>query len=238
MSLRDEQVELYSRQIILRELGGVGQRRLLAGRVLAIGGGAACEAALSYLAGAGIGALDRVAREAPRTDGSGGARLPLAPLATRSPDARVRLLGSSGGAAAPASLDGYDVVLSFDGRAGGEPYVLPPGTPRLGSVAVRMQDDGAPEVVLLPRGGGCLACLAGEVTRQDAPARAAAVAEIALSGTLAALACCRWLAGIGTSAEHGPRALRLAADGATWSEHVPERRTSCPRGCPPQAEPV
>src|SRR5690606_4133531 len=61
VSLTDEQIELYSRQILLRELGGVGQRRLLAASVLALGDGVAADAALSYLAGAGVGRIDRLA---------------------------------------------------------------------------------------------------------------------------------------------------------------------------------
>jgi len=55
--LSDEQVERYSRQIILAEIGPVGQARLLAARVAIVGQGAAAERALAYLAAAGVGTI-------------------------------------------------------------------------------------------------------------------------------------------------------------------------------------
>ncbi len=60
MSLSDEQIERYSRQIILPEVGGVGQQRLLEARVLIVGAGAVGSAAALYLAAAGVGCLGLV----------------------------------------------------------------------------------------------------------------------------------------------------------------------------------
>lgn len=57
MDFSEEQLERYSRQIVLPEIGGIGQARLLASRVLVIGAGGLGSPALLYLAAAGIGTL-------------------------------------------------------------------------------------------------------------------------------------------------------------------------------------
>jgi molybdopterin/thiamine biosynthesis adenylyltransferase len=53
----DEQLERYARHIVLREVGGAGQAKLLASRVLVIGAGGLGSPLILYLAAAGIGTI-------------------------------------------------------------------------------------------------------------------------------------------------------------------------------------
>ena len=53
----DAQIERYSRQLVLAEIGPRGQARLLAARVAVTATGAAAEHIVAYLAGAGVGTL-------------------------------------------------------------------------------------------------------------------------------------------------------------------------------------
>jgi len=57
MSLNDEQIERYSRQILLPNVGGKGQEKLLAAKVLIIGAGGLGSPVAAYLTGAGVGKL-------------------------------------------------------------------------------------------------------------------------------------------------------------------------------------
>ncbi|NQU94692.1 MAG: molybdopterin-synthase adenylyltransferase MoeB [Candidatus Omnitrophica bacterium] len=57
MSLKEDQIERYSRQIILPRVGGKGQEKLLGGKVLIIGAGGLGSPCALYLASAGIGTI-------------------------------------------------------------------------------------------------------------------------------------------------------------------------------------
>jgi sulfur-carrier protein adenylyltransferase/sulfurtransferase len=104
--------ERYLRQVVLPEIGGAGQSRLGAARVLVVGvGGLGC-AALPYLAGAGVGELvlvdpDRVAlsnlhrQTLYRTDQVGSLKVELAraTLLALNPQLRVEAVAARLGAA-------------------------------------------------------------------------------------------------------------------------------------------
>jgi molybdopterin-synthase adenylyltransferase len=57
MSLTDAQLDRYARHIVLKEIGGEGQRKLLAAEVAVIGAGGIGSPAIQYLAAAGVGTL-------------------------------------------------------------------------------------------------------------------------------------------------------------------------------------
>jgi adenylyltransferase/sulfurtransferase len=135
--LTDAQIERYSRQIILPEVGARGQERLLAARVAVTGAGIAAAATVTLLGRAGVGALD-VPDDMP-------------PLPELSPDCRI--------ARGPASGEAADVAADFSGdprasaalgggpQASGRPLVLG---------ALR----GARVTVATLVGRPCIACIA------------------------------------------------------------------------------
>ncbi len=57
MALSDEELDRYARHLVLREVGGPGQARLRAARVLVIGAGGLGSPVILYLAAAGIGTI-------------------------------------------------------------------------------------------------------------------------------------------------------------------------------------
>jgi molybdopterin/thiamine biosynthesis adenylyltransferase len=124
-ALSDAQLDRYARHIVLREIGGEGQRRLLAATVAIIGAGGIGSPAIQYLAAAGIGTLrviddDRVTLDNLQrqilfgTDDVGRAKAEVAAeaVARLNPDIRFEARGERLGPGNVAGLlDGADLVL-------------------------------------------------------------------------------------------------------------------------------
>ncbi|WP_025897428.1 HesA/MoeB/ThiF family protein [Sneathiella glossodoripedis] len=60
MALSDDQLDRYARHIVLREVGGMGQQKLLGSKVLIIGAGGLGSPLVLYLAAAGVGTIGLV----------------------------------------------------------------------------------------------------------------------------------------------------------------------------------
>ena len=122
--LSDEQLERYARHIVLREVGGTGQAKLLASRVLVIGAGGLGSPLVLYLAAAGVGTIgvvdfDRVSLSnlqrqiAHRTQDVGRLKTESARDTVKSLNSDVRLVAFSErltSANAAKLIEGFDLV--------------------------------------------------------------------------------------------------------------------------------
>lgn len=207
MALTEEQIEQYSRQIILPELGGVGQKRLLAARALLTGPGIAFECAATYLVGAGLGSIDH--------EGVAD-RVGFAHLTERNLDVSL--------APAPSSVDlgEYDVLLSF-----ADPIATTlHGHARRGEIRTLADEHGI-HIDVVPATVGCLACGAAPSCEPAAPREIDALQ----AGAMAALVALLLAAEI--RPEPVAKRLSLAHDAPTWSETPPGPTASCSRPCRP-----
>ncbi len=188
--LTEEQIRRYSRQILLPEVGGRGQRRLLAARVWLAGSGGIAEFAGLYLAAAGVGRIGVTGGASGPEAGAAGSPDRAAELALRlagvNPDARVTAWPEVAGAEdLTARLADLDLVLAVSGEV--------PADRRLQSAALAagrtvVWTDRVGDAFRIGRRGGgrvaCAECLtAGVGTGQATPGARAMEGAISRSET-------------------------------------------------------
>lgn len=125
MNLTDRQLDRYARHIVLRDIGGSGQSKLLSSHVLLIGAGGIGCPAMQYLAAAGVGtisivdddnvALSNLQRQVLYSEADVGTpKVDAARAAINrlNPDVNVHALNQRISAETPASLlDNVDAVI-------------------------------------------------------------------------------------------------------------------------------
>ncbi|HYV57887.1 MAG TPA: ThiF family adenylyltransferase [Candidatus Nitrosopolaris sp.] len=159
LSLTEAQIERYGRQILLPEIGGRGQRRLLAAHVALAGAGEAATAAAVLLERAGVGTLDLLGQEE---------RLP-----ELGPDCRVRWLALDDVTSVGSEVD---VLVDLAG-----------GDPRTATLGRRVQAAGRPVVVgVLAGARAAIATLIGSPCVVCLPRPLLALERADVSGPLAA----------------------------------------------------
>lgn len=123
MSFTFDEIERYQRQVLLPEWGAAGQERVRAARVEVRGRGDAAEIARLYLAGAGVGGVTTVMRDAPLAlvvDG--------APVVAASGDGEAERIALG----AACAVEALKAIL---------------GLPHRACVSLRATDDAAPGAV-------------------------------------------------------------------------------------------
>jgi len=197
--LTDSQVERYSRQIVLPEVGGRGQERLLAASAMIGGGGSAAIFCAAHLAAAGVGKLrfDGIDANAPLVDA-------LA-LHSRNLDCEFH--------AAPLEQEADVTILLGEVDA---------ARPPVGHMLVWGQESTADVVAArFPTGRGCIPCLSALAASAKAAPRSGQ-----LLGALLATIALRALLGIG--ANDRPELLRLAPGAPPLTSSPFPSRPKCP----------
>jgi hypothetical protein len=184
MSLSEEEIVRYSRQILLREVGGEGQEKLLATGVKVLGRGTAVSVAMAYLAASGVQV------ESPERSLSAPER---GFLGAEGRSLRTGLASFASSGRAPT---GRGQLSALPERCAGlGPWVAIGETHGEAAIAFRAEE-------------GCEACFRATVACWRPPS--AGISAGLVAGAVAALAMQRLLLGISPLLG----AVRLSADGA------------------------
>jgi adenylyltransferase/sulfurtransferase len=246
--LTEPQIRRYARHIVLAEIGGVGQARLIAARVLVIGAGGLGAPLLQYLAAAGIGTLgiidhDRVdlsnlqRQVIHRTADVGIAKVSSARRALLDINPEVEVIAHDERLTADNAeriVAGYDIVADGSDNFATR-YLLNDLCYRLKKILVSaaiLRFDGQISTYKAWQGAGhpCLRCIFPAAPSEDAvPSCAQAGVLGALAGTLGALQATevvKEILGIGRSLSG--RLLMYDALSASFDEMAIAKRPDCP----------
>ncbi|HYO52539.1 ThiF family adenylyltransferase [Archangium sp.] len=177
MALREEQILRYSRQILLREVGGRGQEKLLAGGVRLTATGEAGLTAAAYVAAGGTAVEAGPELLAPGTEGF---LVPAEEVGRPASEVFARVLPDVNADALPARGTGRlaELPAVWDGEG---PWVALGG-------------DGMRGVVVFRGAGGCTGCFEATTAALGAPPSGALGVGL---GALGALVLQRLLLGLG-----------------------------------------
>ena len=216
MTFSDEELERYARQIVLPQVGGVGQRRLKAAQVAVVGAGGIGSAVLPSLAGAGIGKITIIDDDLVeianlhrqplfRESDAGRPKAELAAAFVQKLNhfVEVRPIRERiGSANAPRLLDGHDLVIdgsdNFATRLAVSDACVKLELPLLSAAAVQFQGQ-----VGLFRARPCYRCFVGDAFDADDCDNCAELGVLgaltATVGGFAALLAINVLTGIGAN---------------------------------------
>ena len=246
--MTEPQIRRYARHIVLAEIGGTGQARLIAARVLVVGAGGLGAPLLQYLAAAGVGTLGVIDDDTVdlsnlqrqvihRTADIGSAKVDSAKraLADINPEVRVQAHRERLTAANAARLVAdYDIVADGSDNFATR-YLLNDVCFRLKKTLVSaaiLRFDGQLSTYKAWQGAGhpCLRCIFPAAPSEDAvPSCAQAGVLGALAGTLGALQATevvKEILGIGRSLSG--RLLMYDALAGGFDEMAVQKRADCP----------
>jgi molybdopterin/thiamine biosynthesis adenylyltransferase len=246
--LTEPQIRRYARHIVLAEIGGVGQARLIAARVLVIGAGGLGAPLLQYLAAAGIGTLGVIDHDQVdlsnlqrqvihRTADIGVAKVASARRALLDINPEVAVIAHDERLTpnnAERIVGGYDIVADGSDNFATR-YLLNDVCYHLKKILVSaaiLRFDGQISTYKAWQGAGhpCLRCIFPAAPSEDAvPSCAQAGVLGALAGTLGALQATevvKEILGIGRSLSG--RLLMYDALAASFDEMAISKRPDCP----------